>query len=100
MTDPTSDAPTIDLPLSEAVQGLTGFEALGIQKHYGTTFDQLGGIALTIGVVWAYENRGDKKRSWASVEAMTFRELTAGYFAPEPDDVNEDEPDSDAGKDG
>lgn len=99
MTDPTAPAPTLDIPLSDAVQELTGFEALHIERRYNKKLEELGGISLTIGVVWAYENRNGQKRSWASVENMTFRELT-GYFAPEPDDVNEDEPDSDTGKDG
>jgi hypothetical protein len=97
MTDATP--PTLDVPLTDAVQELTGFEALGIERRFAKKLEELGGISLTIGVVWAYENRGDNKRSWAGVEQMTFRELT-GYFAPEPDDVDETEPDSDAGKDG
>lgn len=90
--------PAIKIPLSDAVQELHGFEALQIERRYNRKLEDLGGISLTIGVVWAYENRDGKKRAWASVENMTFRELT-GYFAPEPDDVNEDDPDSDAGKD-
>jgi hypothetical protein len=94
-----TEGPTVDVPLSDAVQELTGFEALALERRYNTKLEELGGIPLMIGVVWAYENRGGGKRSWASVEQMTFRELTA-YFAPEPDDVDADDPDSDAGKDG
>lgn len=98
MTEVLPPAPTLDLPLSDAVQELTGFEALTIERRYNAKLEELGGIGLTIGVVWAYENRAGKKRSWASVESMTFKQLT-GYFAPEPDDVNQDEPDSATGKD-
>lgn len=96
MTD-DKPPPILDVPLSDAVQELTGFETLQVERRYNSKLEDLGGISLTIGVVWAYENRGGNKRTWSSVESMTVRELT-GYFASEPDDVNEDEPDSDAGK--
>lgn len=98
MTQPTPPiTPTVDIALSDAVEELTGFEALTIERRYNKKLEDLGGIALTIGVVYAYENRTGNKRNWASVENMTFRELT-GYFAAEPDDVDQDEPDSEAGK--
>lgn len=90
--------PVVDIPLSDAVQELNGFEALGIEARFKTKLEEMGGIGLTIGVVWAYENRDGKKRSWSSVQHMTFKELTR-YFAPEPDDIDESEPDSDTGKD-
>ena len=99
MTTPAPITPTVDVPLSDAVQELTGFEALAIQKRTGHKLEDLGGIDLTIGVVWAYSNRNGQKTSWTAVEQMTFRELT-GFFAAEPDDVDQDDPDSDAGKDG
>lgn len=98
MTDVEPSKPTLDMPLTDAVQELTGFEALQVERRFNKKLEELGGIGLTIGVVWAYENRNGQKRSWPSVENMTFRELT-GYFAEEPDDVNQAEPDSDAGKD-
>lgn len=85
--------PTLDLPLEDATQELTGFEALAIQKHFkATSLGEIGPFALTMGVVWAYENRREKTE-WATVQAMTLRELH-GYFAPTPSD-----PDSDEGKD-
>lgn len=96
MTEPAPIAPTIGVPLSDAVQELTGFEAMMIERRYDKKLEELGGIALTIGVVYIYENRNGK-RAWSSVENMTFRELT-GYFAPEPDDIDESDPDSDVGK--
>lgn len=97
MTDAPPTAPVVDIPLSDAVQEITGFEALQIERRFDKTMEHIGGIGLTIGVVWVYENRNGNKRTWSSVENMPIRELT-GYFAPEPDDPNEDEPDSDAGK--
>jgi hypothetical protein len=90
--------PTSELTLTDAVQELTGFEALLVERRFNKKLEELGGTSLTIGVVWAYENRDGNKRAWSSVENMSFRELT-GYFTPEPEDPNETEPDSDAGKD-
>ena len=94
MTEPAK--PTIDLPLSEAVESLTGFEVLGIQAHFKATMENLGAIALTIGSVWAWENR-TTKTSWTAVEGRTLKDLN-GFFAPEPDDTDPDDPDSDMGK--
>ena len=84
---------------ARADAGAQVHEALAIQKRTGHKLEDLGGIDLTIGVVWAYSNRNGQKTSWTAVEQMTFRELT-GFFAAEPDDVDQDDPDSDAGKDG
>lgn len=72
----------VDLPLSEAVEELTGFEVLGIQTHYGSTMEQLGAIKLVLGAVWAYANRAEKT-SWQKVESMTLKQLNS-YFGPEP----------------
>ncbi len=71
--------PTIDMPLDEALQELTGFEVIGSQKHYGDQFEKLGGIRTLCAAVWAWENR-TAKVSWAAVEGRTLRELS-GYFA-------------------
>lgn len=91
--------PTLDLPMSVAVEELTGFEIIAIERHFKTKLDELGAIALLVGTVWAYETRAAGKASvpWPSVEGMTLRQLT-GYFEPEPDDVMPDDPDSDMGK--
>jgi hypothetical protein len=89
--------PTLDVTLQVAVEEMTGFEVMGIEKRYGRKMEDLGGTALMVGVVWAYENRDGKKTSWVAVEQRTLRELN-GYFQPAPDDVNEDEPDSEPGK--
>lgn len=88
---------TLDVPLQAAIEEMTGFEALGIEKHYGRKLEDLSGMSLSIGVVWVYENRRGKV-GWPTIEAMTIRQLN-GYFADAPDDVDPDDPDSDAGKD-
>lgn len=89
MTEPA--APTVDMPFDEAIKELTGFEIIGIQKHYGTEFEKLGGIRSMIGAVWAFENRNERL-SWAAVEGRTLREIS-GYFAERSPD-----PESDQGK--
>lgn len=71
--------PTVDLPLKDAIEELTGFEIIAIQKHYGADINDLGGVRALCGAVWAYENR-TAKVSWQTVENMPLREL-GGYFA-------------------
>jgi hypothetical protein len=80
--------PTVDFPLSEAADELTGFEIIAIEKHYGR-LDTLVLGQLTVGFVWAFENRATK-RTWAEIEAWSMAALN-GYFAPEPV-VEEDSP--------
>jgi hypothetical protein len=77
--------PTCDVPLSVAVEELTGFEILGIQKRFGKTMDSMGGAEILMGTVWALENRDAKTKSWTAVESMTMRALS-GYFPAEPED--------------
>lgn len=77
--------PTLDVPLSVAVEELTGFEVLGVQKRFRKNMDGLGGAEILMGTVWAYENRDGKTASWQTIEAMTMRELT-GYFEAEPEE--------------
>jgi hypothetical protein len=87
--------PTVALPLREALNDLTGFEVIGIEKHYGRSLEDLGGVRTLCGAVWAYENRDRPKSdpvSWTAVEGWSLRELS-GYFAAEDPD-----PDSDQGK--
>ena len=78
--------PTAEVPLSEAIQDLTGFEVLGIQKRYGVEFEKLGGIQALMGTVWSLENR-QVKTDWSTIERMTLRQLN-GYFPdkdPDPE---------------
>jgi hypothetical protein len=90
-----TDAPArvSDLPLSAAVEELTGFEVIAIQTHFKTDFAELGGVRSLLGAVWAYGNRDGASMSWNVVKALTLKQMN-GMFAPEPV-----EPDSDMGKD-
>jgi hypothetical protein len=91
-------SPSVDIPLSDAAEELTGAEARTIQQHFREKLENLGSIELTIGLVYTYENRAGNKVGWAAVEGRSIRELS-GFFAPEPEDASDDEPDSVSGKD-
>lgn len=83
MRDIEDVKPTLDLPLSEAMNELTGFEIIAIEKHFGAPMENVAGTSLLIGAVWAFENRGAGTRSWADVKSMSMRQLN-GYFEAEP----------------
>lgn len=93
----TSPAPVVDLPLSVAVEELTGFEVIAVENHFRKDFHELGGMKTLIGTVWVYGNRNGNKLDWPVVKGMTLKQMR-GFFAPEPEDPIEDEPDSDLGK--
>lgn len=93
----TSPAPVVDLPLSAAVEELTGFEVIAVENHFRKDFQALGGMKTLIGAVWVYGNRDGRKMEWATAKGMTLKQMQC-YFAPEPDDPIEDDPDSDMGK--
>jgi hypothetical protein len=94
-----TDAPAriTDLPLSVAVEELTGFEVIAIQKHFGTDFAELGGVRSLLGAVWAYGNRDGQEMSWNAVKSLTLKQMN-GMFAPEPIDADTTDPDTDLGK--
>ena len=94
-----TDAPAriTELPLSVAVEELTGFETIAIQERFKTDFSELGGVRSLLGTVWAYGNRDGNKMSWAAVMALTLKQMN-GMFAPEPIDADPDDPDTDLGK--
>lgn len=86
-----------DLPLSVAVEELTGFEVIAIQTHFKCDFAELGGVRSLLGAVWAYGNRDGASMSWPAVKALTLKEMN-GMFAPEPEDADASDPDSEVGK--
>ena len=98
MSDREPVTPTADVPLSVAAEELTGFEVLAIERRFGASLEALGGVSVLVGAVWALENRDGAKVSWAAVEARTLRELN-GYFPPEPDNAEEEDPGTHLGKD-
>lgn len=94
-----TDAPAlqVDLPLSVAVEELTGFEVIAVQSHFKTDFGELGGVRSLLGAVWAYGNRDGATLSWNAVKSMTLKDMNK-VFLPEPVDADPDDPDTDLGK--
>jgi len=86
-----------DLPLSAAVEELTGFEVIAIQNHFKADFQELGGVRSLLGAVWAYGNRDGATLSWNAVKALTLKQMN-DLFAPEPVDADPSDPDTDLGK--
>jgi hypothetical protein len=94
--------PGTEWPLSVAVEEVTGFEILGIQKHFGLDFGDLGAARLLMAVVWALENRSRQGTTtgpvtWFDVESLSLRQLN-GYFSAEPVEAEEDNPSTELGK--
>jgi len=94
------------LTLTEASEMLTIGEIRTIERHYGKHFDgdDLSGNDQLSAVIWAMERRKprppeSKPYSWADVDTMTMKEAS-NYFAPEPVEADESDPESEAGKDG
>lgn len=79
----TSPAPVVDLPLSVAVEELTGFEVIAVEKHFAKDFQDLGGFKTLLGTVWVYGNRDGRTMDWKAVKSMTLKQLN-GYFVAEP----------------
>lgn len=84
--------PQIDIPLSEAVESLTGFEVIAVQKHFNKQLDDMGGVELLMAAVWAWRKRANETTTWNDVKAMTIRDLKS-FFPEEPR-----EPDGEMGK--
>jgi hypothetical protein len=96
------------MPMSEASQQLYPFEIIGIETHYGTTFDEsMGGMKMTTGIIWAFECRRQKRKvPWVELEGKMLPDgtISAGMSLGEMDDYFDDEPvvpdeDDEAGKD-
>ena len=84
--------PKLNMPMSEAMQRLTGYEMLKIKKQLKRTSIADGDpIETMYAVMWAFENR-NAPTTWDSVMALEMHEVQ-GYFQPEPAD-----PDGEAGE--
>lgn len=92
-----------DLTMSEAAEMLTIGEIGLIEKRYGQHFgsDEMSAVSQMAGVIWAFERRrvlgAGGKFAWADVDAMTMKDCN-DYFAPEPVEADEADPDSESGK--
>lgn len=95
MTTQPAQTPIVDVPLSEAVQELTGFEVIAVEAHFKRDFQDLGGFKTLLGTVWVYGNRDGRSMDWQTVKSMTLKQLN-GFFVPEPVEAVEGE--SEVGK--
>lgn len=86
----TDIKPSVDFPISEAAQELTGFETIALEKRLGKRLDALGLGELTVGLVWSFEKRTNPHVTWDEIGKRTQKELS-GFFAPESDDELDDE---------
>lgn len=113
MTENTETTETIaaeKIPLSEAMEMLTQGEIglierrytklYGEPQHFGGEGDrELSPMATMTGVIWANEKRRlGKAYDWEQADALTLKECNS-YFAPEPIDIDPEEPTSESGKD-
>lgn len=111
MTDDETATETREkIPFSEAMDMINMAEISMIETHYRKltgTVQHFGGqgdtemapMATMAGTIWALEKRRlGKGYSWDDADRMTLKEANA-YFAEEPVDVDEDDPDSESGKD-
>lgn len=98
------------IPLTEAMEMLTQGEIGLIERRYTQLHGQpqhfggegdaaLSPMATMTAVIWAMEKRHQGKAfDWEKADALTLKQCNA-YFAPEPIDIDADDPDSESGKD-
>jgi hypothetical protein len=85
-------SPSTELTLADALDVMTGFEILAIQKQFGAALERISGTEALLGAVWAFENRREKT-AWSKVLGMSMKELNGYFSEPEPD------PEGEQGKD-
>jgi hypothetical protein len=87
------------IPMSEAAEMLTFGEIGTIEKHYGANFDDMSPFSTMAGTIWAMERRiPGHKFAWPDIDKMTVK-TAQDYFAPEPIELDPDNPETDSGKD-
>lgn len=102
----SADQEATEQSLTEAIEGLTVGEVRVIERHYGKSLDsgQLSGTDLTVAVIWSLERRralteNRPRPDWRDFDSWTMKQVN-GYFAPEPVEVDDDAPETPAGKGG
>ncbi len=84
--------PVVDIPMSEALECLNGYETQAIERHYGKGMEHMSANDLMRGVLWAFRKRSITDTTWKDAMELSIKECQQ-YFAPEPV-----EPDDDTGK--
>jgi hypothetical protein len=80
--------PVVDIPFDVALEELNGFEVIAINKRFKAHLTDIDPLLAMMAVVWAFENRDGKTRSWESVQGMSQREISEYFADPtgDPDD--------------
>lgn len=102
MTTTTDETTDTGKTLKEATDLLTVGEIRWAGRHYGQPFEDLPGLETLVTVVLLHERRkamqeGSALPDWAQMDEWTLRRLQ-DYFAPEPIEVDESDPESESGK--
>lgn len=97
------------IPLSEANELLTLGEIDAIERHFGRAYGLPVGtdggmtpMQTTKAVAWAFQRRADLAAdrpltNWKDIDAWQVKALD-GFFAPEPIEVDPDDPETASGK--
>jgi hypothetical protein len=94
--------PQTDLTAEEAFESLNGYEEIGITKAFGAQVTKLAETEPTMfarALVFAMERRRGLDHDAAKAAAMErpLSEIDA-YFTEEPEELDEEEPESEVGK--
>lgn len=94
-------SPTIDMTGSDYFDTLTGYDELAIKARFGESPYRLQSEPLQFlrALIFVHRRRTGLKDAEAYIAAQDLP-LSAvhGYFADDPDDLDPDHPDTDAGK--
>lgn len=86
----------------EFMNSLNGFDFISIKSRFGVTVDQLqdDGLQFLYALVYVAKRREGLGENEAYIEAMNLPlSGVQDYFAPEPDEIFPNDPETEAGKD-
>lgn len=102
--DATSKStPATELTVHEFVESLTGYEEDSVLQHFGAdVLVLLASRPMTCGRSLVYVDRkragDDDASAVAHAKSLPMRQVD-GYFTPEPEEMDDDEPETEPGKD-
>lgn len=95
MSAPTN--PTITA--KETLESLNGFDEIAIEKAFGKEFDDLGGRATVRALIFIQRKRaGDNDKDAKTFALSVPMGQLDDHFAKPAEEVDEDDPETDAGK--
>jgi hypothetical protein len=89
--------------ITEAIEGLTGYEEQAIENHFGADVVSLLDISVTKAcrsLIYAEATRtADHENAWKKAMSLTVKEVSERFSPEEPDtDLPGDEPTTEQGK--